>query len=406
MTWLQKCVHILRLKRAMIDPSRAADSKGTSWAKRWAKAPGWLFYDNEAIEALCVELVEKAINMHKFGIGVLNYYDPEHSKKCEEEAMKLTFQERMDYMVEYSMLSKDRLNKMLKHDFLDTFVAIPHLPIPNSNRNRGHNSNRGQDIKAGRQLRKSTAATATPTSAATVPVVHIVPTAAAAPNATSMSTTAAASGTAADKPGAPTNAAAAPAANPDGPQSTMKKRNQLNKASASEQLNTRVPADIVHTTRSGPQSLSEPRVSLTETGSLRSSGAVSQGFTHTSGAALQQTGAPSTGAQSVNPGRQRSRPSGVEFSTPSEPPKRSRLTAASQLSSVQASDSSPLAGTSQIAPTDSMRPAQVLTQPFWSSSKRPAEETQEESARKRRRNEVLAESAARRRDATPSDDEY
>ena len=152
-TWAAKGVHVLRLKRAIIDNSKAEDKKSGSWKKRWSGAPGKLFYDENGIEHICWELVDKSIKLHRFGPGVLNCYDPNHSKKY-RKGLGLTFQQRINAIVEYLLKSKARVDTLMKHDTLDTLVAIPHLLIPSSKANRDFNNSRGEDIKIGRQIRQ------------------------------------------------------------------------------------------------------------------------------------------------------------------------------------------------------------------------------------------------------------
>lgn len=164
-TWAAKSVHVLRLKKAMIDTSLAEDSRGTSWQKRWAKSPDELYYDHRGIEAACWELIDKAVELHQHGIGILNCYDGDQTRKY-AKSQGLSFQERVDKIVELVMKSKDRVNTLMKHDGFDTVVAQPDRLIPTSTANRGFNKTRADHLKRAREvLDGNYTAAATPLSA-------------------------------------------------------------------------------------------------------------------------------------------------------------------------------------------------------------------------------------------------
>ncbi|KAJ4985623.1 hypothetical protein SVAN01_08898 [Stagonosporopsis vannaccii] len=169
-TWAQMMSHVLRLKKAMIDVSKSEDSKGDSFKKRWSKALPELFYSDQGIEDICWEIVFKTVDLHKYGIGILNCHDPEHLKKY-KSALDLSFEERMDKMVEYALKSKARVDTLMKHDTLDTFVAIPHKLITASKANHTFNGERMKDIKVGRVARKAGATTASVGASASVAAV-------------------------------------------------------------------------------------------------------------------------------------------------------------------------------------------------------------------------------------------
>lgn len=154
-TWAAKLPHVLRAKKAMMDTTHAKDKRGTSYGKRWAGAPDKLYYDEEGVEAIAHEIVERLAELALFGPGIFNCYDPEHYKKYEAAHKTFTFQTRMDMIVELLLKSKDRVNKLMKHQGIDDVVGFPHLLVGSSDRNRDFNDNRAMQLEVAREVRKA-----------------------------------------------------------------------------------------------------------------------------------------------------------------------------------------------------------------------------------------------------------
>ncbi|KZM20774.1 uncharacterized protein EKO05_0002621 [Ascochyta rabiei] len=149
------------LKEAMLDTSQAKDSQepNTSFTKRWSAAAltihGYPIATAE-MEATCWDLVEMTVKLHKDGPGFLKVHDQRLQDKLEAE-QDLTFQQRIDTMVTVMLLSKARVDKLLKHENLGSFVGHPMDILKSTLGNRGHNIRRKDQNQRGKRAQKEDA---------------------------------------------------------------------------------------------------------------------------------------------------------------------------------------------------------------------------------------------------------
>ncbi|KAF9690709.1 hypothetical protein EKO04_011441 [Ascochyta lentis] len=142
------------LKEAMMDTSQAKDSVGsnTPFTKRWsaaALAKNGFPRSTTEMEATCWDLVEMAVKLHKDGPGFLKVHDQRLQNKLEAE-QDLTFEQRIDTMVTVMLLSKARVDKLLKHENLGSFVGHPMDILKSTKGNRAHNIKRKDQNQKGK----------------------------------------------------------------------------------------------------------------------------------------------------------------------------------------------------------------------------------------------------------------
>ncbi|KAJ4331072.1 hypothetical protein N0V95_009950 [Ascochyta clinopodiicola] len=162
--------YVKTLKEAMLDTSQAKDSQepNTSFTKRWSAAAlasnGYPRTTGE-MEATCWDLIEMTVKLHKDGPGFLKVHDQRLQDKLEAE-QDLTFQQRIDTMVTVMLLSKARVDKLLKHENLGSFVGHPTDILRSTLGNRGHNDRRKDQNQRGKRAQKEDAERAAAAAAA------------------------------------------------------------------------------------------------------------------------------------------------------------------------------------------------------------------------------------------------
>lgn len=155
---------VITMKKSMMDTSKTKDKKGagTSFNLRWS--PGALNKNGypaspKAMEAICWELAKMTRQLHQEGPGFLKMHDKILQNKVEKE-QDLTFEQRINVMTTVFLVSKSRVDKLLKHENLGGMVAYPMKMLKNTIANRPYNDKRKEQNRRGKKGLKDDAAEA------------------------------------------------------------------------------------------------------------------------------------------------------------------------------------------------------------------------------------------------------
>ncbi|KAJ4299832.1 hypothetical protein N0V90_005078 [Kalmusia sp. IMI 367209] len=156
----QKQAWVKKLVAAFLNVEGIKDKAGGSvLEKRWTRTttaegrrllPGE-FYGLQKIEVVCWDIVETAIKIHKQGVSWLKNFDPEVLNKAEKES-KLTFEKRLNALVDTFRYYKSRCDKMMKYESNIITILTPGAKEKSAKSNREANDRRIVHLRNGKAM--------------------------------------------------------------------------------------------------------------------------------------------------------------------------------------------------------------------------------------------------------------